>query len=309
MCFKYTVCAVLFGTDNTILNVSLKDGFVFVRRSLIPAIDCLDAVFDTGTMGLRRDYETARIDKDNLDVICIEKHKKVYLEKATSRDWFERQVDDDLVKMDNIIRSIRLFYECPIRYKKISYKMESVDTQSGSIFYSSIIPISESSSTKEISKFHCDPDEILVLSEKILKMSFPIENEILNTAHLYYDLSYHQEKCISITLLFVALEMIFLKEDTGKKERLAKRCSVFMYETENERVDCYNKLKLAYKQRSDFVHDGIRGIEDDTILFLRKCARKAIVSINPYTFNKKAFIDDLKNKVGEVNCWNKMPNR
>ena len=165
MCFKYTVCAVLFGTDNTILNVSLKDGFVFVRRSLIPAIDCLDAVFDTGTMGLRRDYETARIDKDNLDVICIEKHKKVYLEKATSRDWFERQVDDDLVKMDNIIRSIRLFYECPIRYKKISYKMESVDTQSGSIFYSSIIPISESSSTKEISKFHCDPDEIPVLSE------------------------------------------------------------------------------------------------------------------------------------------------
>ena len=302
--FEYIVCAVVFGTDISILNVSLKDGFSFVRRSLIPGKDHLDSIFDTTTMGLQRSYQTALIDSESLDVICIEKHVQISLKNTASQQWYETQVDQDLISLDNQIRAIRLFCECPLRCKLVSFNMESEQYEYGTMSFSSIIPISESSGTREISKFHCGNDDLLNLNKKIAQMSFPIGNNILNSAHRFYDLSYHQENFVSITLLIVALEMIFLNEDAGKKDRLSKRCSVFMCDSQEDRVECYKKLLAAYKQRSDFVHDGVfTGIKDETILFLRKCVRQALTSIEPKSFEKKAFISDLKKKVGETDCW------
>lgn len=71
--FNYRLCSVMFGTDETILDIKLKNGFSFVRRSLNTSKDNLDSVFEIDAMGLRRAYEEARISQKNLDVICIEK--------------------------------------------------------------------------------------------------------------------------------------------------------------------------------------------------------------------------------------------
>lgn len=47
----------------------------------------------------------------------------------------------------------------------------------------------------------------------------------------------------------------------------------------------------AYRQRSNFVHDGVfTGIDDETILFLRKCVRKALITIDSSNFDKLMFI-------------------
>ncbi len=74
---SYMVCAVIFGADETLLNVQLVDGFSFERLSLVPPKDHLDDIFDTTDIGLRRDYERARIDENNLDVICAVKKQNV----------------------------------------------------------------------------------------------------------------------------------------------------------------------------------------------------------------------------------------
>ena len=58
--YFYTVTAVVFGADETLLNIELVNGFKFVKCSLMP-FDHLDDLFETDSMGLRRDYEAAII--------------------------------------------------------------------------------------------------------------------------------------------------------------------------------------------------------------------------------------------------------
>lgn len=299
--FNYTVCAVVFGTDETILNLPLCDNFSFERRSLIPRVDHLDTIFDMTDMGLRRSFEAARIDTDTVDVICIEKHIRISLEKTALEEWYYGQVDQDLQSLDNQIRSIRLICECALRCNMVAFMIESEVTEHGVIRRHSRIPISESFGTRDISRFHCDNADIHHLYEKTTRVVLPMSNDILNTVHQYYDLSYHQNNYISLTLLVIALEMLFLKKADQKKDVLSKRCSVFMYDTKEERRACCNKLRLIYKQRSNFVHDGVFvGIEDETIIFLRRCVRKALTTIDEACFDKNEFITGLKSVVETI---------
>lgn len=95
--FEYYLCAVIFGADETILNLKLKNGFSFVRRSLIPSKDHLDQDFDTNDIRLRGAYETDRIDQETLDVICVEKHVLKQLERIRANEYYDKQVDNDLI--------------------------------------------------------------------------------------------------------------------------------------------------------------------------------------------------------------------
>lgn len=299
--YNYHVCAVLFGTDESILNINLKDGFSFVRRSLHPK-DHLDQVFDLSEIGLRRAYETARLDNNTLDVICIEKGAPVLIANKDASGYYDNQVDRDLVLLDNQIRAIRLIKECALRCTMVSVKMRTEDGDYGPIEFNSMIPISESFGSPEISKFHCDSSEIQLFNKLVNQIQFPIANEILNIAHRFYDRSYLEDNYISLTLLIIALEMLYLKKGDEKKIPLAKRCAVYMSNNRIEQVDCYNKLIDAYRQRSDFVHDGIfTGIDDQMVLFLRDRVRDVLLNENPITFNKAQFIQRLKSKVDVLN--------
>lgn len=53
----FHVYAVVFGSDETILNVNLENSFYFIKHSLNPRIGHLDKVFDRTDFELRRDYE------------------------------------------------------------------------------------------------------------------------------------------------------------------------------------------------------------------------------------------------------------
>ena len=296
--FNYRLCAVVFGTDETILNLPLNDGFFFVQRSLIPDIDHLDRIFDTNAMGLRRLYETARINRETVNVICIEKQIQIRLKPTDAAIYYNRQIDQDLASIDNQIRAIRLVKECPLRCKDFAIKIDSVQGAFDNMCFDSHIPIGESAATRELNRFHCDIQDIPDLKQKLDRIVFPIRNDTLNIMHRYYDLSYHCENYISITLLIAALEMIFLTRNDNKRQPLSKRCAVYMYDREDELVNCYNKLVAAYKQRSDFVHDGVfLGIDDETILFLRNCVRTALLRIDAATFEKNQFIAFQKEKV------------
>lgn len=305
--YTVTICAAIFGADETLLKVDIGNEFRFRRMSLIPCIDHLDKIFDTNAMELRQDYETARID-ETLNIICIFKTYTIRLDSKEVEKYYEKLCDDVLIYLDDSIRAIRLFTEGPVRFKKLSIKMESeaihMSQTNFSNNFSNIITIGEAMNTNTISKFHCNDNEIYDICKNISLIKIPLPVGILNNCHRYYDLSYHQDNFISITLLITCLEILFLNSENGKKEKLAKRCSVFLNDSKNERLNYYNKLCKLYIKRCDFVHDGeYLHIDNQDILFLRECVRKSLVKCFNNQHSKKEIIQDLKKIIQNLDYW------
>lgn len=296
--YSLVICAVLFGTDASILNVQLGDGFSFQRKSLIPMKDHLDTILDTDAMGLRREYEEARID-ESLDVICLFKKLQIKLTQKVSEQYYNNVCDDTLKYLDEKIRAIRLFVEGPIRFKKLAVKMQSeiqmVEKTRMSSSFSSLIPVAEAMTTQTIQKFSCTDEIIKKLNQYITNTSFPLADKLLNNCHIYYDLSYHQSNFVSVTLLITCLEILFLDNENSKKEKLSKRCAVFLFDSQAEQIDCYRKLAFCYRKRSDFVHDGTANkISNGDILFLRECVRQALIKYICTGVDKSSVIQSLK---------------
>lgn len=294
----FSVNAVAFGTDESILGLNLCDGFSFQRKSLMPLKDHLDEVFETDAMGLRREYELARFD-DSLDVICITKHTELDIPISKAYDYFTKMADESLLSLDNQIRAIRLVIETPLRCKKIMFRLVQDKNT-----YEHLFSVNESMTTHEISRFHCEENEFDALSEAIRKISFPLSDKILNIAHMHYDLSYHQNRYISVTLLVAVLEMLYLNDEGAKKERLSKRCAIFLMENNCDIMHTYNRLKQIYKKRSEFVHEGtFYDITDDDILFLRRCVRESILKLINDNRTKQERIANIRSMVESFQEW------
>lgn len=307
--YSYVVCAVMFGADETLLNIKLYDGFSFVRKSLMPLRDHLDSIFETDAMGLRRDYEAARISTQSLDVICAIKEVTVELNRADADNFFNEENDRNLAVLDNQIRAIRFIEECPLRCKKIAFKMQSESEKINETEFTKkfceIYPVNESSETPEITKLICDKAISDKINKRLPSISFPLADGVLNMCHIYYDLSYHQKRHLSIILLTTALEMIYLENEQAKKEKLSKRCAVYINDRKEDQVDCYKNLRYIYKKRSDFVHEGLFDhIEDNDILLLRRYVRESLFKAISDKTDKKQRIENLKYAIANIDYLN-----
>lgn len=303
--YSYTVTAVVFGADESILSLNLMDGFNFVKKSLIPGISHLDEIFDNTAMGLRRDYEDAIVDRNYLDVICVEKKILVEIDASKALFLFDRYMNEDLTSIDNQIRAIRFLNEGALRFKKISFKMTPILEKKENIVspssYSGICPISESYGFKDIEHINLNSDSINMTNNYLKKRIIPFDNDYFNIIHSYYDLSYHRENHISIVLLITALEMIFLQSEDYKKEKLSKRSSVYLYDDCEQIIENYEHMKKIYKKRCDFVHDGkYEDIVNEDILFLRKCVREIVLKLLEDNREKNERIKSIKEKVKVV---------
>lgn len=308
--YKYKVCAVIFGADESILNINLRDGFRFAKKSIYSKNDELESIFQTDVSGLQRDYITAFINGTgdmSGDVICVFKeHTTTQLFTEGGKYW-GNQVDSDIRSLDNQLRTVRLIKEGPIRVKKISFKMEGEASTINSTQYipafNDIFCFNESYITKTIQKLHCEPEDVEIINDFILNQDFPLKDKIINTAHIFYDLSYHSEYCVGITILIVALESLFLNNERGfKKEMLSKRCAVYISNSDTEIIDNYNRLKDVYKKRSDFVHEGnLIYIRETDVLYLRNCVRQSILKALSSLESKQERISRLKEYVDENN--------
>lgn len=306
--FTYSICAVIFGTDDSVQNIKLLDGFSFKKLSLIPHVDHLDSVFDTNAIGLRRDYEPARLNKQTLDVICIVKQKKYTRSVNGCVEKFYDDSDKDLISIDNQIRVIRLIKECPIRFKRIAFHLNSekyiiADDVQSAVDINDIFPVSEAIKTVPISKFSCTKEEAEIINQKLKEISFPLKEELQNICHRYYDLSYHTEKFISITLLITSLEILFLKKgEKAKSSILSKRCSVFISDDYSMITANYIRLKTMYDKRSLFIHEGKSYcIIDEDIIFLRECVRKSLLKAMSLAEDKRQRIKKIKGFVEQHN--------
>lgn len=256
-------------------------------------------------MNLRREYEQARID-ESLDVICIFKELQIRITQKEAKKYFDNICDYTLKYLDDKIRAIRFFVEASVRFKKLSVKMESekqiVEETKVSAGFSSMISIDEAMTTKTIQMFSCTDENIRKLNIDIMNTVFPLSNKLLNSCHIYYDLSYHQSNFVSVTLLITCLEILFLDEERGTmKEPLSKRCSVFLFDTKTDQIDCFNKLVLCYEKRNDFVHGGnYSSITKAEILFLRECVRQALIKHIHTGIDKKSTIKSLKRIISGI---------
>lgn len=306
--FEYTttICGVIFGVDESILNVKLPNDYMFKRMSLIPQKNNLDSLFETDAMGLRRSYESAKIN-DDLDVICIHKIFTIRLTQIEAEEYYSKMSYEAIVETDRLIRAIRLFFECNLFYKQLSVQMKSKEYLINGTSYSSnfglIFPVGEALGTKVKSIFSYSKIDIEILNAWLLSFQFP-ESELLMNCIGLYDLSYHQEDFVSLTLLIACLEMLFLDSESYKKEKLAKRCAVLLFEEKTRRLECFNRLREIYKNRSDFVHDGkFEGIKGDDVLFLRKCIRSAIIEFLNESYSKKNVLCKLKILLHNLDYW------
>ncbi len=296
----YSVHAVIFGADDSLLSIQLNDGFFFKRVSLISSVGHLDSIFNTTAMNLRRDYETARIDETSLDVICAVK-EKAYKQAITSLETqFEEDADNDLISLDDQIRAIRLLKEGPVRFKIIAFNQDfqyQAEENTIPCKHNSINTISEAMTTEAISTFHCNDAEVASINQELLRLVFPLNDTTLNSCHKYYDLSYHTESCISVTLLTAALEILFLERNAkSKRTVLAKRCAAFLFEKDTQRLqDAFNDLKSIYDKRSDFIHEGVaENITDTDIISLRAYVRNSLLKALSLSENKDQRIARLK---------------
>lgn len=305
---SYSVHAVIFGADESLLKIQLKDGFGFERLSINPMYNHLDEIFDTSDIGLRRDYESARLDQTSVDVVCVVKENAYVQDRLFLNEQFRNDADQDLVSLDNQIRIIRLLKEGPVRFKKIAFHQKvkyNVDGISYSSGHNAIVPIGEAMTTKPISVFHCDDGEVASINKELSRLTLPLSDSLSNSCHKYYDLSYHTEPCISITLLTTALEVLFLERDAkSKRKTLAKRCAAFLYENDAQRLQqSYNDVITLYDKRSDFVHEGTASnITNADIISLRAVVRDALLKSIYLSENKDQRIARLKQVVTN-NSW------
>ncbi|MDO5293683.1 MAG: HEPN domain-containing protein [bacterium] len=304
---KVTICTVLFGVDESVLNIELGNGFLLKKMSLIPSKDHLNEIFSTDAMALRREYEEARVDNE-LNVICVYKYYSIDLDMTELEEYHTKVCMETLEYLDNKIRIIRLYSEGAIRFKRLSVIINSDKLYMGETEVKckqeSIIPISEAMGTREISKIYVKDNELEYLNNGLKAMVLPFNDIVINNTHRYYDLSYHVEKNVSLSLLITCLELLFLNSENAKKERASKRCTVFLYKNQEERVICYNKLKVLYKKRCDFVHDGDDSkIQDNDILILRDYIRKCIIKYWENRYAKIDVIKKLQDEIRRLDYW------
>lgn len=301
--YQVVICAVLFGCDDSFVGLDMGEGLIIERKSLVP-IDCLDKIFEVDAMGLRREYETARIDSESLDVACIYKAYEYVADNKSAHDYYERISSELFTYLDNQVRAIRLLTEGPVRYKKLAVKLCSetymVSATSTSCSYSGIMPVGEAYGVQTFIKAHCDSIE--TLRAEMDRISFPIEVGYLQQCHILYDRSYLVTLPEAEILLITALEVLFLQSEDCKKEKLSKRCAVFLWKSGEERLTYYQKIRDEYKNRSDYVHEGnTRKISAEGVIFLRECVRNSLLRLLYAPQDKSVLIKNLKGEIQKIN--------
>jgi len=153
---------------------------------------------------------------------------------------------------------------------------------------------------KPVTELHCDEKRAEYITRQLNVLNLPFSDALLNSCHLYYDMSYHTEPCVSVTLLTTALEMLFLEEDAkSKKERLAKRCSTFLYMDDTQRTGlAYIELKSLYRKRSEFVHEGkVLNISNADCIALRAYVRSSLLKALSLSESKHQRIERIKSYI------------
>lgn len=283
----------MYNASVDLLKINLHDNYKFKKRFL--GEQTLLTFFDETPMGLRRKYQEACLDED-LTIITVESHFNISEQEISELDY-EQQFELKLLEqLDRQIRLIRLVCDCTIHFSEFRYELTSSENTIGTI------PHMDGRIKKTNLSFSIN-DSQLDLIQNCFTNHYPFINDWVYKVYDFFDSSFllHDEKALII--LITAFEMVFLKRDRYKmKEILAKRSAVYFGNCDAEILNIYEKMKLCYSARSNYVHEG-KSIQDseNKVHFLRNLLKKFILSNKDnFLLTKNSFIQEQISKV--KNC-------
>lgn len=283
----------MYNASVDLLKINLHDNYKFKKRFL--GEQTLLTFFDETPMGLRRKYQEACLDED-LTIITVESHFNISEQEISELDY-EQQFELKLLEqLDRQIRLIRLVCDCTIHFSEFRYELTSSENTIGTI------PHMDGRIKKTNLSFSIN-DSQLDLIQNCFTNHYPFINDWVYKVYDFFDSSFllHDEKALII--LITAFEMVFLKRDRYKmKEILAKRSAVYFGNSDAEILNIYEKMKLCYSARSNYVHEG-KSIQDseNKVHFLRNLLKKFILNNKDnFLLTKNSFIQEQISKV--KNC-------
>jgi hypothetical protein len=278
-------CSIMYNASVDLLKINLQDNYKFNKRFL--GEQTLLTFFDETPMGLRRKYQEACLDED-LTIITIESQFNISEQEISELGCEQQFIFELLTQLDRQIRLIRLVCDCTLHFSEFRYILTSLENRRTV----GTIPHIDRAIKKINVPFSINNNQ-LELIQNCFTTPYPFINNWVYRVYDFFDSSFILDDEKALIILITAFEMIFLK-----KEKLAKRSAVYFGDSDEEIFHIYQKIKLCYSERSNYVHEG-KSIQDsdNKLHFLRNLLRKFILDFKDTNKIKSVLIQQLKLKV------------
>lgn len=275
----------MYNASLDLLKIDLQDNYKFNKRFL--GEQTLLTFFDETPMGLRRKYQEACLDED-LTIITIESQFNISEQEISELGCEQQFIFELLTQLDRQIRLIRLVCDCTLHFSEFRYILTSLENRRTV----GTIPHIDRAIKKINVPFSINNNQ-LELIQNCFTTPYPFINNWVYRVYDFFDSSFILDDEKALIILITAFEMIFLK-----KEKLAKRSAVYFGDSDEEIFHIYQKIKLCYSERSNYVHEG-KSIQDsdNKLHFLRNLLRKFILDFKDTNKIKSVLIQQLKLKV------------
>ncbi len=283
-------CSIMYNASVDLLKINLQDNYKFNKRFL--GEQTLLTFFDETPMGLRRKYQEACLDED-LTIITIESQFNISEQEISELGCEQQFIFELLTQLDRQIRLIRLVCDCTLHFSEFRYILTSLENRRTV----GTIPHIDRAIKKINVPFSINNNQ-LELIQNYFTTPYPFINNWVYRVYDFFDSSFILDDEKALIILITAFEMIFLKKEKCKKEKLAKRSAVYFGDSDEEIFHIYQKIKLCYFERSNYVHEG-KSIQDsdNKLHFLRNLLRKFIMDFKDTNKIKSVLIQQLKLKV------------
>ena len=283
-------CSIMYNASVDLLKINLQDNYKFNKRFL--GEQTLLTFFDETPMGLRRKYQEACLDED-LTIITIESQFNISEQEISELGCEQQFIFELLTQLDRQIRLIRLVCDCTLHFSEFRYILTSLENRRTV----GTIPHIDRAIKKINVPFSINNNQ-LELIQNCFTTPYPFINNWVYRVYDFFDSSFILDDEKALIILITAFEMIFLKKEKCKKEKLAKRSAVYFGDSDEEIFHIYQKIKLCYSERSNYVHEG-KSIQDsdNKLHFLRNLLRKFILDFKDTNKIKSVLIQQLKLKV------------
>lgn len=310
---KYNIKAILFGVDETVIN-NLEFGNLYKIQKDRMTNQNLWKEFDYTAFGLRRVYEAAKLNRD-LEVAVLNKNIEIEYDEAIfkqGKGWFikDKEVSDIIFDYENVemeyvdkkMRTIRLYSENGFNIKELLINSEVIEQSSQEIIlnHNSKIPFPDRIIGKIEKLKLTDLNEIKKINNFIAKTSLDFEtskfsSKILSSAAFLYDQSYTAPV---VTLRFmvcvIGLESLLVDGNSELSYRLSRNCAMLLSTNVDEYLKLFTRMKVIYKKRSDYVHNGlVKNLEDNDVVDVREILRNVIFKIIDKNVSQEELIKEL----------------
>lgn len=283
----------MFGVDESFLQLHVE-GVSFEKLNISLERAKIAQILDIKAANVEKQFQDAVVNNTG-DIIIL--HFRWCRVVSKDQDVSEVASDERISKVLKLIHCcqlIRLTTESCVYFNSLQcctqYLGIKIKKESDAVFFLPPSMISR----KNISPLHIESANARLLQSVLKQIDMDSFTEHEQSIMDFYDLSYFQMPSLALTTLIVGFEMLLLEDENAKKEKLSKRCAVYLFEEKDKRIKCYKEVRRFYEMRCAFVHEGRGNVEYDDILKLRTLLRECIMKQHTEHQNKQELISTIK---------------